>query len=253
MSRARSDATDASLDETLAFVTRELGRKRRRVLEVGCGGGALALRLAELGHAVTGVDRSRKAVERARRAGFPAILGDFLELESGPFDAVIFTRSLHHIHELARALAHAHALLAPGGLFLAEEFSIESMDAATADWFQDLRSVIAAAGALSAPRKGARRNPLRAWRDEHAHVPPLHEGRAMVAAVRRRFTSVRVERGPYLYRYVAERLAGTARGRALGRTVLEHESRHVADGALVPIGLRITGRRATRRGTRSRP
>ncbi|HZU98884.1 MAG TPA: methyltransferase domain-containing protein [Planctomycetota bacterium] len=239
---ARTTPADLAIDETLAFVNAALGRKRRRILEVGCGDGALARRLVALGHDVVGIDRSEKAVEKARAAGFAAELGDFLEYEAEPFDAVAFTRSLHHIHDLRKALARARALLAPGGTLVIDDFALESMDRKTAAWLGDQRAVLGAAGILHHHGHGT--DPLASWKKEHEHDPPLHPGKALVAATRRVFGPSKAERGPYLYRYFCLGLEQTARGAAVASAILDVETRLVAEGSLVPIGLRIL---ATRR------
>src|SRR6266487_5880050 len=51
----------------LDLLSRLVGSAPRRVLDVGCGTGFLALRLAELGHTVTGIDLAPKMIEQARR------------------------------------------------------------------------------------------------------------------------------------------------------------------------------------------
>src|SRR5256885_4271530 len=51
----------------LDLLSRLAGRSPGRVLDVGCGTGFLALRFAELGHTVTGIDLSPQMIDRARR------------------------------------------------------------------------------------------------------------------------------------------------------------------------------------------
>lgn len=92
----------------------------RRVLDVGCGTGELALMLARDGHSVVGIDPSEECVAAARsRAGNAdarfvcALFEDFCTDE--PFDAITFVASLHYM-DMERALARAKALLAPGGV-----------------------------------------------------------------------------------------------------------------------------------------
>ncbi len=232
-----------ALEETLDFVTSRLPA-RARILEVGCGSGALARALLARGHEVVGIDRSEKAVKSARVAGFEAQRADFLEYEDEPFEAVLFTRSLHHIHELEAAVERAHGLLVPEGVLLADDFALERMDRKTASWLRDQRRLLAAADVVKAHRHDG--DPLESWRSEHAHVPPLHEGKVMLAALRRRFGRVTAERAPYLYRYFCEELDGTSRGEAVARTLLETETRLVRERALVAIGLRVCAKRTRR-------
>src|SRR5262249_13945356 len=139
----------------------ELLRGRTRVLEVGCGAGALALRLADAGHEVTAIDLHIDGPPPHPRVRF--VTGDFRAFTGGPFDAVLFTSSLHHIAPLDAAVARAHDLLAPGGLLWADEFDLEAPDEATARWFYQGQGDVAR------------------WRAEHEHEPALHVGAAMIA------------------------------------------------------------------------
>jgi SAM-dependent methyltransferase len=74
-----------------------------RVLDVGCGTGALAGRLAELGYTVVGVDPSEGMLEvmRAQRPDVEAVQasGTALPLESDGFDLVLTVAALHHVAE----------------------------------------------------------------------------------------------------------------------------------------------------------
>ncbi|HZO82047.1 MAG TPA: class I SAM-dependent methyltransferase [Candidatus Binataceae bacterium] len=100
----------------------------RSVLEVCCGSGMMAEKLARAGAAVTGVDFSSAAVararERARRYGFAAkfFVGDAenLALADGAFDVVAVHDGLHHldrpqraIREMARVAREAVLILDP--------------------------------------------------------------------------------------------------------------------------------------------
>ncbi|MGE3288148.1 MAG: class I SAM-dependent methyltransferase [Pseudonocardia sp.] len=95
-----------------------------RVLEVGCGTGIIAAKLAELpGVAeVTGVDPSPYFVERARRRA-PALQlhvadGRALPFDDGTFHGVVFATTLCHVPGAAQALTEAHRVLRPGGYLL---------------------------------------------------------------------------------------------------------------------------------------
>jgi ubiquinone/menaquinone biosynthesis C-methylase UbiE len=97
------------------------------ILDLGCGPGALALRLARRcpDRAVIGVDLSpamvRMARARAAREGLAERVR-FLEgnaaalpLDDGAFDLVVSTLSLHHWRDRAAALREIHRVLKPGG------------------------------------------------------------------------------------------------------------------------------------------
>jgi ubiquinone/menaquinone biosynthesis C-methylase UbiE len=94
----------------------------RRVIEVGCGDGALAARIeAELGAEVVAVDQSAQMVERARRRGIDAAVGDVqaLEAPSGSFDCAVAAWMLYHVPDRDRALGELTRVLRPGGRLVA--------------------------------------------------------------------------------------------------------------------------------------
>lgn len=74
-----------------------------RTLDVGCGTGVLAGRLAARGHRVVGLDPSSGMLEvlRQRAPGVEAVHGSGTELpfEDGAFDLVFTVATLHHIAE----------------------------------------------------------------------------------------------------------------------------------------------------------
>lgn len=86
----------------------------RRVLDAGCGTGALSLRLAREGRRVVGIDRSprqiRWAQQQAARAGLgpPRVrfeVGDVTALDvppEGPFDAAVLVLALHEMPSAIR-------------------------------------------------------------------------------------------------------------------------------------------------------
>lgn len=93
-----------------------------RVLEVGCGTGELAERVAlELGAEVTALDQSERMVELTRARGIAARLGDVQELpfEYASFDCAIAAWMLYHVPDLDRALAELDRTLVPEGRLVA--------------------------------------------------------------------------------------------------------------------------------------
>src|SRR5438067_2124933 len=91
------------------------------VLDVGCGEGLLAYRLAQVSAQVTGIDSDLAAVARARRRvhGLHNVTIQrtrFLEFDSEPesYDLVTFVASIHHMN-MSAALLRARRLLQPGG------------------------------------------------------------------------------------------------------------------------------------------
>jgi SAM-dependent methyltransferase len=96
-------------------------RPCRAALEVGCGLGAFARRLARVADRVDALDREPEVLARARArsAAFGNLRfleGDFLTWEcAGPYDYVSFVASLHHL-PFGEALSRASGLLRPGGV-----------------------------------------------------------------------------------------------------------------------------------------
>lgn len=92
----------------------------KRILDVGCGTGALARSLSKEGALVVGVDPNEGALAAARRS-VPA--GTFLSgeaqalpLEENSFDGVVLLNSLHHVpeREMRPALLEAARVAKPG-------------------------------------------------------------------------------------------------------------------------------------------
>jgi SAM-dependent methyltransferase len=109
------DAGDVALD-----AVREVSP--RRVLEVGCGWGSFAERVAtELGADVLAVDQSQRMVELARERGVDARVGDVLDLDfaAEEFDVAVANWMLYHVADLDRALAELARVLRPGGRLVA--------------------------------------------------------------------------------------------------------------------------------------
>jgi 2-polyprenyl-3-methyl-5-hydroxy-6-metoxy-1,4-benzoquinol methylase len=95
----------------------------RRVLDVGCGLGTFARRLARVVEHVDALDRDREALAQAQRLSrnlpnVHFVEADFLAWQpEGPYDAVSMVAVLHHLPFRA-ALVKTAALLRPGGVLL---------------------------------------------------------------------------------------------------------------------------------------
>jgi SAM-dependent methyltransferase len=104
------------------------------LLDVPCGDGRLAVRLAACGYAVTGVDIAADELERARegaaQAGVDArfVLGDLRALPAvGPVDGVLsWGNSFGYLvpADTARSLAGMHDVLRPGGRLVLESATV---------------------------------------------------------------------------------------------------------------------------------
>ena len=94
---------------------------QQRVLDVGCGDGALTERLVTAGAEVVGVDSSAEMVAAARARGLDARVMSVLDLPfDAEFDAVFSNAALHWVHDADRAIARMAAALKPGGRLVVE-------------------------------------------------------------------------------------------------------------------------------------
>jgi SAM-dependent methyltransferase len=126
---------DVATRETLDFLTSRIPAGTT-ILEVGCGEGQLARELLKRGYHVTALDANPNVIAKAQARGVPVVLGSWPKLNTGvAFDAIAFTRSLHHIKPLGDAIARARELLNPRGLFLIEDFALDEVDETTVHWF----------------------------------------------------------------------------------------------------------------------
>jgi SAM-dependent methyltransferase len=234
--------TELCTNETVAFLVEAL-RGRQRVLEVGCGHGDVARGLGAAGFTVTALDVELGDIRPAPNVAY--VERDFLAFADEPFDAIVFTASLHHISPLETAVAHATDLLALDGLFIADEFDIERPDLPTLQWYYDAQELLVAAALYDHHHVDQpRTNPLTRWREAHAHDPPLHTGVAMRTAIAAQLTIVEIRACEYLYRYMCKHLPPDDRGGAVAAHMLATERRRVADGSLAAVGLRIIAARS---------
>jgi ubiquinone/menaquinone biosynthesis C-methylase UbiE len=123
----------ATYDGPLRLFSIEEAAMRRRldawpagdVLDAACGTGRYAVRLAEQGHTVVGVDQSPDMLERAR-AKVPG--GRFLEggladlpLPDASVDAAVCALALVHVPELGPAVEELARVVRPGGRILVSD------------------------------------------------------------------------------------------------------------------------------------
>lgn len=102
----------------------------QRLLDVGCGNGAAAVRLARtLGLEVTGVDIDPEQIDAAVEASTDLAAVRFLVADAthlpfaeGEFDLVHTSKTMHHVREWQQALAEMARVLRPGGQLLYNDF-----------------------------------------------------------------------------------------------------------------------------------
>ena len=238
----RVDLTTVAVPHTLTHLKLLLPAAPARILEVGCGRGALAAELVDLGYEVTGVDRDAEAVKAAMERGVVAIHGDVHDL-SGIYDVVLFTRSLHHAESLDGILEHAVNLLAADGQIIIEElFAWERVDYLAAGFLYDNRAMLVSAGLLDADHPSG--DLLDAWIVGHKS---LHQGSAMLTALGRVGAGLTTVPTGMLWRLVDGRGGswvepGTHAGDVLG-AMREAEERRIGAGELPAVGLLAAVRR----------
>ena len=92
-----------------------------RILDLGCGDGALTKKLADMGVLVVGVDASADQIAAAQRLGLDARVVDGENLHLPPaFDAVFSNAALHWMKKPDAVIAGVWRALKPGGRFVGE-------------------------------------------------------------------------------------------------------------------------------------
>ena len=100
-----------------------------RILDVGCGDGVLATRLARSGARVTGIDDSAEMLAAARRRAKAASLGiDLVEGDAGDlpfpaghFDCVVSVATLCFVDDPRPTIREMVRVLKPGGTLILGE------------------------------------------------------------------------------------------------------------------------------------
>lgn len=110
-----------------ALISDVAGRLRNtdRVLEIGCGTGGTAIRLAPHVSQFTATDFSTEMIRIAAAKPAPDNLhfktsNAETALDGGPFDAICAFNVLHLVDDLPRLLGGIHAQLRPGGLLISK-------------------------------------------------------------------------------------------------------------------------------------
>ena len=126
-----------SIDKTTAFVLGFCKKPGLRILDLGCGPGLYAERMAAAGHHVTGVDFSETSVEYAsKQAGIKGmdieyICSDYLTLDfTAQFDLVLMVYTDFGVlipSDRDRLLTMVLRALKPGGIFIFDVINTKNL------------------------------------------------------------------------------------------------------------------------------
>jgi SAM-dependent methyltransferase len=117
-----TDGVDPEYEEQLLPLVDEHLAGATRVLDLGCGEGQVARRIAALGAEVVGIDPTAAQLATARvRGGGPVYAragAQAMPLRAGSFDAVVSCLVFEHLDPFEPAVAETARVLTPGGRFV---------------------------------------------------------------------------------------------------------------------------------------
>jgi SAM-dependent methyltransferase len=219
---------------THAFVLASLPAGARRILEIGCGDGALAEILMSDGFDVLALDSDAACVAAAKKRGVEARHAEWPTAVEGTFDAILFTRSLHHVHDLDGAVLSSRRVLAAGGRVIVEDFRAEGGGKRAADWYKAMVRQLSAGGALTADASVAQLLDKLPPAAHDGHE--LHGSSAIRDALQRLF-EIREEDAAYYFRYLEPHL----REEGAAKWLLEVELEQIVAGEIDALGKRFVG------------
>ena len=145
---------EALLDDVAALV-RASGPGPLRVLDVACGTGTVARRLAREGHAVVGLDPVEHLVRRAQRVRHSGVVFQHADMAAGTafpagsFDVCVSLHTINWHPRREALLAECRRLLRPGGHAIVLSYTRPAAVRAT---FRDVRAQDGLGRAVSALR-----------------------------------------------------------------------------------------------------
>lgn len=136
---AQNDARIRGFRKTLQGVVQRLGisPKGKRVLDVGCAGGAFLVAAREMGFAVTGIEPARWMAAYGREKYQLDIRDGILEpgsFEPHSFDVITLWDVIEHLPQPLETLQIVRSLLKTGGVLLVNYPDIGTLAARTLGW-----------------------------------------------------------------------------------------------------------------------
>ena len=192
------------------------------------------------------IDSDCDSIAAALSRGVDARLATWPDFNGGQFDAVLFTRSLHHIHPLDESVARAAKSLTEGGRIIVEDFAYDSVDEKTLRWFRTAIRSLEATGQLIVGDEFlekilAKTETFNAWQQCHEH--DLHTAAEIGAQLERIFDRVIKEDAPYYFRYIAGAIPPSDKRDVILQAFAEQEEIMAANGSIVPLGRRFVAMR----------
>ncbi len=225
--------TDCATRYTRDFVLSALLPGARRVLEIGCGGGALAAALKKDGLDVVAIDADAEMVAEAAARGVDARVAVWPDFADGQFDAVLFTNSLHHIADLEASVAAAFAAIGGSGRVIVEDHATEGASPRSEAWFRSFAAMLRSANLLDGLTAHLAEILDQAGGDPHDH--DLHDSTSIRSALEAQAGALRSENAAYYFRYLLRALEPES---ALAPAILDHERTLIAQGLIDPLGRR---------------
>lgn len=215
---------------TLAFVRGNLPVHASSILEVGCGRGELAALLAGNGHNILAIDSDPEAVAATSGRGVESLRADWPANLGRGFDAILFTRSLHHIHPLAESVSAACEALRPDGRLIVEDFRSEGTGSSSRAWYEGLVRLLHSGGSFIDGFDADATIGAVGGADHD-----LSDSVEIEAALRDCFAVVEAEDSAYYFRYLEPFFVAADAAEAM----LSHELSMIAAGSLEPLGRRF--------------
>ena len=130
--------TKQSIDNTIEFILKFCNNSKLKILDLGCGPGLYAERLAESGHNVTGVDFSETSIEYAsnqakvKKLNIDYIFNDYLTIDyKDKFDLVLLVYTDFGVlipSEREKLLANIHKALKSNGIFIFDVINNKNLE-----------------------------------------------------------------------------------------------------------------------------
>ncbi|MEO5937470.1 MAG: methyltransferase domain-containing protein [Sphingomonas sp.] len=195
----------------------------------GAAGGELAESLSNAGFEIVAIDSNADSIVIARARGVDARIANWPDFPDTGFDAVLFTRSLHHVERLQDSVDAAIGALAPGGRLIVEDFMAEGSPERSQQWFRSFVTLLHRSGSL------IRLTPFleAAINGSHHHGHPgLHSSRDIAAALRAVAHDAGTSHAAYFFRYLIPTHP------ELAAIALRHELGLIAANIIEPLGRR---------------